>query len=93
MIRALALLALAAAAIARNAIMLVAPGCKPTWLTVSVALCCFAPLFFGGQHLLAHVTGAPVHAPRSQWAAAAFGVVAIVLSFTFSADWAAACAS
>ena len=93
MIRALGLLVIAAVAIACNSLMLSPPGCKPTWLTISVALCAFAPLFFGGQHLLAHATRAPVSAPRSQLAAAAFGLIAIVLSFTFSADWAAACSS
>lgn len=93
MSRALALLVIAFIAVARNSVMLEAPGCKPTWLTISVALCCFAPLFFGGQHLVAHATRAPVHAPRSELAAAVFGLIAIGLSFSFSADWAAACSS
>ncbi|MCC6806316.1 MAG: hypothetical protein IT381_02740 [Deltaproteobacteria bacterium] len=95
MIRALALLALAVAAFAVNGVLLTAPGCRPTLLTVSVALFAFAPFFVGVQHAAAHATEGALsrHATVYEALAGASGVLAIALGLSFAPLWALACPS
>jgi hypothetical protein len=88
-----ALLAIAAAALAVNAVLLGTPGCSPSWLTVGSALGSFAPFFVGLQHTTAIATGGALRPQARTWQAAAamLGVLAIVLGRTFAQQWALAC--
>lgn len=83
------LIAIAIAAFTQNEELLRAPGCSPTWLTVSAALCGFAPFFVGVTQATARLTGGPLTPRWQQAAAAVAGVVAIALSF--APQWALAC--